>query len=140
MKSTKFKILSGIFILIIISLLLLLKAYNKPHKDIRSTKADLALNAGHLLNEYIQDEVSANKKYTDNIIQISGEIYKISTLDGNGVITLKNKDSDSSIICQLLPEDNINALKLKKGQNVTIKGICNGFLLDVIMVRCVIVK
>lgn len=140
MKSTKFKILSGIFLLVIISLFLLLKSYNKPHKDIRNSKADLSLNAEYLLNEFLQDEEVANKKYTDNIILIKGEVFEISTLDGNSVITLRSHFSDSSIICQLIPEDNINALKLKKGQNVTIKGICSGFLLDVIMVRCVIVK
>lgn len=118
----------------------MLKSYNKPHKDIRTTKADLALNSESLLNEFLRDEVAANKRYTDNIIQIEGIIFEVSTNNGNSVITLKNKNSESSIICQLLPEDNINALKIKKGEKVTIKGICNGFLLDVIMVRCIIVN
>ena len=118
----------------------MLNCYNKPHRDIRSSKPDLALNSEYLLNEFLQDEVAANKRYTDNIIQIEGTIFKVSTSDGNSVITIKNNNSESSIICQLLPEDNINALKLKKGEKVIIKGICNGFLLDVIMVRCIIVN
>ena len=140
MKNNKFRIISGIFIFVIISLFLLLKSYNKPHKDIRTSKADLTLNAEYLLNQFLEDEDAASKKYADNIILLKGEVFEISTHDGNSVITLKNQYSDASIICQLIPEDNINALKLKKGQNVTIKGICSGFLLDVIMVRCIIVK
>lgn len=139
-KITKFKILIGIFFIVISSLFLLLKYYNKPHKDIRNLKADYVLNAQYLLNEFQQDEDSATKKYTNNIVQVKGQIFEISTLNGNSVITLKKQDSESSIICHLLPEDNINVLKLKKGQNVAIKGICTGFLLDVIMVRCVIDK
>lgn len=140
MKKTKFKIISGIFLLIIISLFLLLRSYNKPHKDIRTSKVYLALNAEYLLNEYLHDEDAANKKYVDNIIQIRGTVFKISALNGNSVITLKNGNSDTSIICQLIPEDNIKTLKLKKGEIITIKGVCSGFLIDVIMVRCIIIK
>ena len=118
----------------------MLKTYNKPHKDIRTSKADLTLNAEYFLNQFLEDEDAASKKYADNIIQLNGEVFEISTQDGNSVITLKNEHSEAGIICQLVPEDNMNALKLKKGHNVTIKGVCNGFLLDVIMVRCIIVK
>jgi len=139
-KKTKFRIISGIFIFVIISLFLILKSYNKPHRDIRTSKADLTLNAEYFLKQFLEDEDAASKKYVDNIIQLNGKIFEISTQDGNSVITLKNEHSDAGIICQLVPEDNRNALKLKKGHNVTIKGVCNGFLLDVIMVRCIIVK
>ncbi len=140
MKGSKFKIISGIFILIIVCLFLMLKIYNKPHTDIRNSKADLIINAQNLLDEYQQDEAFANKKYIDQIIQVNGSIFEISTLKGNIVLTLKSPDSESSIICHLLPEDNEKSLNLRKGQNVTIKGVCTGYLLDVIMVRCVIVK
>jgi hypothetical protein len=37
-------------------------------------------------------------------------------------------------------EDNKRALTLRKGQRITIKGVCTGYLLDVIMVRCIIVE
>lgn len=140
MKGLKFKIISGIFILIIVCLFLLLKIYNKPHTDVRNVKSDIITNVENLLAEYEQDEALANKKYTDQIIQVNGTIFEISNLRGNMVITLKNPKSKSSIICHFLPEDYDKSLILEKGQNVTIKGVCTGFLLDVILVRCVIVK
>ena len=36
------------------------------------------------------------------------------------------------------PENNLNVLKLRKDNQITIKGICTGYLLDIIMVRCVL--
>ena len=140
MKGYNFKVIVGIFILIIACLFLMLTIYNKPHTDVRNSKADLILNIENVLAEFQQDETLANKKYIDQIIEVSGTIFEISTLNGNSVITLKSENSESSIICHLLPEDNEISLKLQKGQSITIKGVCTGFLMDVIMVRCVIAK
>ena len=43
------------------------------------------------------------------------------------------------IICQMLPEHNLNVLKFKERDSVKIKGVCTGYLIDVMMVRCVFV-
>jgi len=117
-----------------------LKQYNKPHMDIKKSEANLITDANIILIDYESNEEKANIKYTNNIIQIKGLISEISTYDGNVTITLKDKNFDASIICNLLPEENFDALQLKKGKEISIKGICTGYLLDVILIKCVIVK
>jgi len=132
---------SLIFVFLMVSILgLVTYYYNKPHVDVKKTKAAYVVSAQNLISQYQENETEANEKYAENIIQVNGEIFNISTLKGNSVITLRDGNSESSIICHMLPEENRRALELKKGQNIEIKGISTGYLLDVIMVKCTLVK
>ncbi len=140
MKTKNFKILLIGLTLIIISLLFILNLYNKPFRDIKNSNAEFVVSAQELLSDYQADENLANKKYVDKLIQIKGEIVDISIAKGNSIITLKDINGFSSIICHMLPEDNLNSLKLKKGDEVFIKGICTGYLLDIMMIRCIIIN
>jgi len=108
--------------------------------DINNSTPKFKVTAQQILKDYEKDESLANKKYVDNLIQIKGVINHISYDNGISIITLKGDNEISSIICQMLPEANSNVLKLKNGEQIIIKGICTGYLLDVMMVRCVLTK
>lgn len=138
MKTRNFKILLIGLILIIISLFFIINLYNKPFIDIKKSSPELEITAQEILNDYQEDENSANEKYVDNLILIKGEIADISFDNGISIITLKDNNGFSSIICHMLPEANLNVLKLKKNNQVMIKGICTGYLLDIMMVRCLL--
>ena len=125
-------------VLIIISLFFIINLYNKPFIDIKKSNPELVISAQEILSDYQADENLANKKYVDNLIQIKGEIADISFDNGISIITLKDISGFSSIICHMLPEANLNVLKLKKGNQIVIKGVCTGFLIDIMMVRCVL--
>ena len=138
MKKNKYTFISLFFIIIIIGLLFLLNQYNKPSVDVTNLDADLVINVDEILKDFQKDEEKANLKYTNNIIEVHGEISKISTVDGNATITLKDNQFDSNVICNVQPQENKEVLQLKKGDQISLKGICTGYLLDVIMVKCVI--
>ena len=140
MKGRKFKIIIGFFLAAIIGLIASLYYYNKPHVNVEKSNAVYSLTAQNLIKEYQENEKNTNEKYTERVIQIEGNIYEISTLRGNTVVTLKDSVSESSIICHMQAEDNKRVLSLKKGSRVTLKGVCTGYLLDVIMVRCILVE
>lgn len=131
-------ILSFIFIGII-AVALSFYIYNKPHIDIQGSDADYYLSAQQLIADYRDFEVESDKKYSERLIEVEGRMHEVSTLKGNTVIALKYAGSPSSVICHMLPEESEKVLKLKKGQIIKIKGICTGYLLDVIMVRCILV-
>jgi len=137
-KKNKFTYISLFFIVIIIGLLFLLNQYNKPSVDVTNLDADLVINIDEILKDFQKDEEKANLKYTNNIIEVRGEISEISTVDGSATITLKDNEFDSNVICNVQPKENKEALQLRKGDQVSLKGICTGYLLDVILVKCVI--
>ena len=140
MKIKKFKILVGFLLLFGIGIFYLLNLYNKPLLNIKKSNADISISAQQLLDDYQKDETSSNKKYINNVIQVSGEISDIKVDNGNSVIILKDVNGQSSVMCHMSPEDNLNTLKLKKNDKIVVKGMCTGYLLDVIIVRCVLVN
>lgn len=125
---------------VVLGLALAVYYYNKPHVNVQKSEAAYVLTAQNLINEYQENEVETDKKYSEKVIQVKGKIFEISTLKGNSIITLKDENSDSGIICHMLPDENLKTLKLKKGQDIEIKGISTGYLLDVMMVRCTLAK
>ncbi|MEX2350583.1 MAG: hypothetical protein WD554_06860 [Flavobacteriaceae bacterium] len=129
-------ILIGVLTVIIVSV----KLYNKPHTDVLASKPDYEVSAKEIINDFSQNEAEANKKYLDQIVQIEGQIKDINTTDGNTVITLSSESSTKNIICTMEPSENKKTFGLATGQKITIKGICTGFLFDVIIVRAVIVN
>ncbi len=116
------------------------RIYNKPHLDVNQVEADYVVTAEEILRDFKADEMAANKKYLDKVVQVNGEIKDIDTVDGVSVIVLAGNDNLSSIRCNMDPAENKNAIRLKTGQDLELKGMCTGFLMDVILVRAVIVN
>jgi len=126
--------------LIVFSVLIGIKLYNKPHVDVGNSEADFLMTASILMTEYSSDELQADKKYANKILQVTGNIYSISIDEVSPTVSIKDTVSGSGIICAFKPHENSKLLKLKKNQLITIKGICSGYLLDVMMLDCIIIK
>jgi len=133
--------ITGIVLLIglLIVLLVSIKLYNKPHQDVQAALPDIEVSAATLIGDFQENETKANKKYLDKIIQVKGEVSKISTSNGNSVIALSTPDQNGTVICTLDPSQNKKVLGIEKGMTVYIKGVCTGFIMDVMMIRTVIV-
>jgi hypothetical protein len=123
------------------------REYNRTHKDTTRLKPDFRLTASDFLNEFINDEKSANKKYWDKVIVVKGWVKNIKK-DENGFysITMGDTASLSSVRFSLDSAHNGDAILLQEGRIAALKGICAGFnadeLLgsDVILVRAVLDK
>ncbi|HZH70757.1 MAG TPA: hypothetical protein VFD80_09920 [Flavobacteriaceae bacterium] len=117
-----------------------IKMYNKPHIDMVNAQPQFVVSVIELANEFQTDENEANQKYLDNVLQVKGEVAAISTNNGKSVLTLRQEGSSTQVICTLNASENKKVLQLKEGQQVTVKGICTGFLLDIMLVRTIIVN
>ncbi|PQJ78363.1 OB-fold protein [Polaribacter porphyrae] len=116
------------------------KMYNKPHVNVNDTKADFSVNANAFLNEFSTDETKANTKYLEKIVSVKGIISSIKVENNKGIISLKTDDDFGSIQCHLSDEATKSINNLKEGQNITVKGICTGYLMDVILVKSEIIN
>ena len=116
------------------------KMYNKPHIDVLKSSTEISVSANKILDEFYSDETAANKKYLEKIVAIKGEISEIKIEREKGIITLKTNDNFGSILCHLSTEATKKMGTLKNGETVSIKGICTGFLMDVILVKSEIIN
>ena len=103
--------------------------FNMPHQDVQSSKTDYSLTSTQIVEEYLADAQSANKKYLANdgnskILEITGVISKISEdFSGQIVVLMKSKGSKAGVSASFTEETNANATQLTVGETVTIKGV-----------------
>ena len=128
------KIIIGILVLGIIGAFIAYKMYNKPHVNVEEVSADISITADKILNDFSSDENLANLKYLDKIIEVKGVISEINI--EKGIITIETNDDFGSVICHLSEEASRKISGLQEGQIIVVKGICTGFLMDVILVKC----
>ncbi|MGK0422186.1 MAG: hypothetical protein ACJAVE_001890 [Polaribacter sp.] len=132
----------SIYILIIglLGIFIGYKMYNKPHVNVAEKLADIAVTANILLAEFSLDETKANLKYLDKIIAVKGTITNIEFNAEKATISLQTEDDFGSVVCYLVKDEFKKSVEIKEGQELEIKGICTGFLMDVILVKCVIMN
>jgi len=110
-------------------------SYTKPLASVSDMAIDVSLSAEELLLAYEADESQANIDYLDKVVSISGSVSHVENKDGISTIYLNTENELSYIICQL--EDSKTMLPAE-GSSITIKGICTGYLMDVVIVRSII--
>ncbi|MBK8956431.1 MAG: hypothetical protein IPM34_12885 [Saprospiraceae bacterium] len=127
--------------LFLIAALIVYKIYNKEHADLTATKADFKLGATELLQEFETNEESAQTKYLNKIIAVSGQIKEIQQVESKTIWILETENPLSSIQCEMDPrflEKSKNAGVV--GNKVTLQGLCSGKLMDVVMNQVVVVE
>lgn len=97
----------------------------------------MTVSAEELYADYESNGVAADKKYKGKVLLVSGRVNNIDrdimddiyvTLTGDGVF--------GDVQC-MFAEDHVNeAADLSKGQYITIKGKCDGKLMNVLMKGC----
>ncbi len=113
--------------------------YNKPHLNVKNEEPDFELTSDELFKQFSLDETTANTRYLNKIVQVSGKLAEISGNDqGNTVLVLNTPSAMSSIRCTLSASQSTIIAELGEGMSVSLKGICTGMLMDVILVDCVL--
>ena len=140
MNNKKFKYILAFLGVLAVMLFFVLKQMNQEHVDVKKTAPDMIIAVDEILSDYQNDEEKANSRFTDKIIQLKGVISKISTQNDNATVTLMSPNFDATVICSFQSEESLSVLKYEEGGEISLKGICKGYLLDVILVNCVLIK
>ena len=113
--------------------------YNKPHHSIAEDAPAYKLEAKTLISDYESNENIANSKYLGKIVELHGVIAE-KTIDDKGTCNVVLQGQDiSGVQCSLQSNAYACIKSLKEGQEIIIKGICTGMLMDVVLVDCVCV-
>ena len=106
----------------------------KQKDSLAGAKVAYKLTADELYNAFIDNENQANELYIDKIIEVKGRVIKVTKKENKNQLVLKAKNAMAGgINCSF---DNIDH-SFKQGEIVSIKGKCQGILLDVILNNCI---
>ncbi len=108
----------------------------KPHRSVDDERA-IQVTAVQLFNDFESDEVNANQRYLDKVVEITGQVADITTdMERHPVVTLATDDILFGVRCTLAE----NQPGLQTGDTIRVKGICKGFLSDVVVTDGILKK
>jgi hypothetical protein len=127
-----------LFVVLFIAVSAILAAlilYNKKHTDTSKAKPDFVVTATSLEKEFEDNEKAASARYINKILEVSGAIASIAQADSANLnVSLKTGNDMSSVICTF--HTGTISTKFKEGDEITLRGECSGFLMDVLLNNC----
>jgi hypothetical protein len=132
--------IAGAIVFIIAFVVVYVFIYNKPHADYEKAKPDFVLTAGELYNAFIENRAEAEAQYNGKVVLINGEFSTSEQSEDMVILSFSFSDGlfgDEGVRCTMLENHQEEAMLLKPGNQVTVKGLCTGFTgHDVIMEFC----
>ena len=109
--------------------------YNEAQPDTSDIQADVQISAMAIMETYESNEPHANDLYLNKYVDVTGTIAKIVT-DEKCSLYLKTNSMLGFVIAEL--SDCSITSDIREGSSVTVRGLCSGYLSDVILVRSVL--
>ena len=147
-SKTKKTVLLSVLGLVLIAAVIGYNLYNKKHFSVETATPAAEISAADLHKTFATDTTLAKNKFIGDevnhkVIQVSGEVSAIEKNQlQHVVIKLKTEMEDAFINCEMEGKaDNISV-----GKNITLRGVCSGYLSDfgipgdVNLTRCFITK
>ena len=132
-----------ILIVIVVGAGIGLKMFFKPHNDVNRMKAEFKVEAVSLIDEFEKGEDAATAKYSEKVLEISGKLASKTQMP-NGTTLLVLEDEMQGISCQLdsnwVASNQPIIESLQIGSPVTVKGICQGYLMEIKVSPAVVVN
>jgi len=139
MKKTIWIALAVVILGIIAAIFIWLYTFRKADLSVASQKAEIEISSTDLLKKFESNEESANTAYLGKVIIVSGTIDKITEDSTNISVFLKNPDEIAGVICGF-NKTMIDKTTIKPGDAIRVKGICTGYLMDVVLNKCSVKK
>lgn len=139
MKSSLKIVLAIVFFLAVAGIIAALYLYNLKPKDLNKVKPDYVLSSSDLQKYFEENENSATAKYVNKVLEVHGEIGSVKPGENNSLnISLKTGNINSFVICTFSLANDPEIFKI--GKQVSIRGECSGYLMDVLLNNCSIPK
>lgn len=116
-----------------------IRLFRMTDKDMVNAKPDYVISAIDLQKAFEDNESAATAKFVNKILEIEGEVVSVKTVENNALnVTIKSSSDMSSVICTF--PSSADQSKFSAGSSITVRGECSGFLMDVLMNNCSLVK
>lgn len=142
--SKKMKILLGVLIVIAVGALSVYLYINKPHPSYEKLKAEFTVTPKAIYDEFKANSKATGLKYNGKMIELNGVISKVEASDTLVTVVFaftQGLFGDEGVRCAMLSKFNKSTKEFKQGDNIDLKGLCQGFNeTDVILEKCSLIK
>jgi hypothetical protein len=112
--------------------------YNLKATDMSKARPDFKLTASALQKAFEDDETKASVTYINKILEVTGKVSSVKPAENSVVsISLVTESDLSSVICTFPAVSDPSVFK--EGDEITVRGECSGFLMDVLLNNCALI-
>jgi len=136
--SSKLRIIVAVMVVAIAAAAVVWKyTFRKSASTVSNRVVEMEVQAADLAAAFETNEDSANASYLGKVVSVTGIVAEVSA-DSSGVtVYLRAPENLSGVACSFDPAEKDAAL-LQAGSLVTIRGLCTGYLMDVVLTRCLV--
>ncbi len=87
-----------------------------------------------------QHQKETFKTLIEKAIEVSGNLKEINFKNNVYTLYLSDSNHETYILCELQDDQADKIANLKIGENIKVKGVLKGHLLDVILLNCIIIS
>lgn len=110
--------------------------WNKPARDVTEEKG-IRISAVAIFDSFRNNERSSNIRFLNKAIEVTGKVINIKNNQaGKVVVYLQSNDPVFGVNCTFKQ----NPGEILKGDLITFKGICTGYLSDVVLNEGVLIN
>lgn len=117
-----------------------LPASEEPRPTTVSQTSGIDITADALHTAYVENRVAGDKRFRGQVLNVSGRISDIQMYGDLPVINLRASKGGGVIQCYFETDQGEVVTKIAPGQQVTIKGRCDGFIEGAVLIKECILK
>ena len=114
--------------------------FNQTVKDTARVKTKGSFTSTEFLEKLATENGEKLEPYIEQAIEVEGIINEINILNGKKSIFITDKRIKGTILCELQKKQSTDVSALKVGEKIKIKGIYKGYLLDAILLNCIVLE
>ncbi len=109
-----------------------------PEMNSEQLRTDFRVSSTELIASFRINEEEANARFVEKTIEVEGLVKEITFFNDRYTVLLQGEDSLACIMCDMQEDQSEQLDLIKKGDRIVLKGICKGFLMDAILLNCII--
>jgi hypothetical protein len=131
----------SIILILLVAIILAVAGYayyvwNKPARDVAKEKG-IQITAVAIFDSFSNNESSADSQFLNKAIEVTGTVSDVKKNQaGKTVVYLKSDDPIFGVNCTFKQDPG----PITKGSTITFKGICTGYLSDVVINEGIMIK
>lgn len=142
--SKKMKYILGALCVVILGAICVYLYINKPHPSYEKLKPEFSVTPKAIFDEFKSNGKASALKYNGKMVELKGAISKIENSDTLVTVVFAFSQGlfgDEGVRCAMLPKLNTSVKDFKQGDNIDLKGLCQGFNeTDVILEKCSLIQ
>jgi len=127
-------------VILVILVLTISYFFYSPRPNLEANKIDFVTSSYQLTEDFTLDEKGSLVKYNQKVIEVRGKISEIHDNKEKGGTCLLEGFDFGGVMCEFEPGNTDKLKQCNIGDSITIKGQFSGYLTDIILNTCQIIK